>query len=75
MSSNLYWRPVQSAKNDLPDSLKFALRKRFHTLERLPLSYKELGYFQGLLDAGVEGAQEIIDAIEKYEQIELSEVF
>lgn len=73
MSSTLYWRPVGGGKS-LPDAIKRALKKRFD-LKNTTLQTHDLDYLNGLRDAGVEGAEELIAAIEKHEAITLSEVW
>ena len=35
----------------------------------------DTSYFRGLRDAGVDGAQEVLDLLEKYGEIRLEEVF
>ena len=74
MSSHLYWEPVSAPKNSLPYDLLCALRKNpFKRIDDGAVFYNEgsLSYFQGLLDAGVQGAQQVIDAIIKHKEIKL----
>ena len=70
MSSSLYWEPVNKENKYFPDELKYALRKRFGSLiERVALNYDDVSYLEGLRDAGVKGAEELISAIEKHDEV------
>ena len=73
MSATLIWR-VPKKGNSLPDALKFALRKRYsegvHTMTE-----HDLPYLEGLRDGGVDGAQVLIDAINKHDEIEVWEQY
>lgn len=73
MSMNLYWQPVINTENDLSDALKFALRKRYQHGMDIRMDGGDLSYLQGLLDAGIEDAQTLIDAIEKHGVIRVYE--
>ena len=75
MSSNLVWQPVKANYKNLPDELKFAMRKRFDGHVKTTMDESDAGYLQGLRDAGVKGAQELLDAIAKYGEIEVKEVY
>lgn len=76
MSSTLYFQPRQTGEKQLPDELKFVLRdgKYFGGLPRVVHNY-DLSYFHALADANIKGAQKVIDAIEKYGEVELREEF
>ena len=70
MSMNLYWRPVPTNKIGLDDALKFALRKRYGgCVGGVTMDYNDIGYLNGLKDAGIDGAETLIDAIEKHDEI------
>lgn len=74
MSMNLYWEPAhRKPSGDLSDELKFALRKRFQGHVDGILDHADIGYLQGLLDAGIEDAQALIDAISKHDSIRVYE--
>lgn len=74
MSSTLYWVPVVQTGKSLPDELKYALRKKFGGyICNTRLLSGHIEYLNGLRDAGTKGAQELIDAIEKHGEIEISE--
>lgn len=77
MSSNLYWRPFGYGEKSLPDELKFVLQKSSYYYNGLDLnlSNNDLPYFKALQDAGIKGAGTIVEALEKYNQIEVKEVF
>lgn len=66
MSSSLVWHTIPKGK-DLPTGLKWIIEKKF----QLPWTFTchELSYLNGLRDAGIEGADKLIEAIEKYEEI------
>lgn len=76
MSQSLYWRPAKPRKeSSLPDTLKLILKKRYETLdcanENDVLDAGALPYLEGLADAGVDGAKELIAAIKRHEQVEI----
>lgn len=72
MSMGLYWKPEKNNDKRLPDDLKRALQKRYDTpLLDHCLDDSDLSYLEGLRDAGVKGAQELINAIEKHGRIEI----
>lgn len=77
MSSNLYWRPFRHGEKPLPDELKFVLRKSDyeHNGINVTLTESDMPYFQALKDADIKGADKIVEALEKYGEIEISEVF
>ncbi len=73
MSLNLYWRPLAKGQHDLPDALKFILRERFGNgvSFRRVFSATDFDYLRGLTDAKVVGAQDLIEAIERWDQVEV----
>jgi hypothetical protein len=74
MTMNLYWEPAQrEPEGDLSDKLKFVLRKRCGGTVDTVLSEMDIQYLNGLIDAGVEDAQQLIDAIEKHGSIRVFE--
>ena len=75
MSTNLYWEPKQRRKNSAGEdsALKWALQKKYGYPVNLTMDHEYIPYLEGLRDGGVKGVQEIIDAIEKYEAIEIYE--
>lgn len=64
-------RPIDHGK-ELPDELKYAMEKAssFHEGKTLAMT-TSLPYYEGLRDAGIKGAQDVIDAIEKHERVEI----
>lgn len=74
MSMSLYWLPVihRDGKH-LPDALKFALRKRHNGHVDIVLTESSIGYLQGLSDAGVDGAETLIEALEVHGEIRVFE--
>ena len=76
MSSTLTWEPQHREKDSLPDELKFVLRKQCSDgYVDIRMSESDLAYLRGLRDAGVKGAQTLIEAIEKYESIIVREEY
>lgn len=74
MSIDLYWKPyIEKKGKSLPIAMKWALQKRFFQNDYGPIVFteKDRGYFEGLLDGKTEGAEEILDLLEKYESLEL----
>lgn len=70
MSKDLYWIPITEERNRLPRDLRDIVNRRFS----LPTKFVKAhhwGYFEGLVDAGVGGAQDVLDAFVKHEQIQL----
>jgi len=75
MSSNLKIRPIEKGGTILSFELKSALRKRYNGSICMGVRETDISYFQGLLDAGIEDAQIVIDFIEKYKECEIIEVY
>lgn len=77
MSSNLYWRPFGYGEKALPDELKFVLQKSEYNHNGIDTIIRshDLPYFRGLQDAGVKGASKIVEALEKYDEVEIKEVY
>jgi hypothetical protein len=73
MSSNLQWQPLKQNWKDLSSDLKFAMRKRCHDPIDAILTSYDLLYLEGLRDAGIKDAQVLIEAIEKYDEIQVKE--
>lgn len=73
MSMNLYWEPQHRDADDLPDSLKFALRKRYGPCVDTVFTTQDISYLRGLEDAGVKGASDLIEAIEKHDAVRVFE--
>jgi hypothetical protein len=76
MSSNLAWFPVVVPKgHDLSDELKFVLRKRYGEPVKALMTGKDVPYLLGLLDADIKDVCKLIDAIGKFGEIDVREVF
>ena len=76
MSSNLGWIPSKEPKYKYLDTdIKFALRKRYGEPVQEIINESQLDYLRGLKDAGIKDAIKLIDAIEKYGEIEIKEVY
>lgn len=74
MSSSLYWEPSFRARKILSYDIKCALQKKYGgTIHNRQLSEGDIPYLQGLQDAGVKDAKELIEALEKFHSITLDE--
>lgn len=77
MSSSLMWRPVVVDATPLPKSLKFSLSRRLWDTDgscgegAITVSANLVPYLEGLRDAGVDGANELIKAIETHGSVVL----
>lgn len=76
MSSTLTIEPSKRKKRNLPNDLKFALRKKFGgTISNQKMDCSDLSYISALIDMEIAGAFELKEYIEKYEEIILDEEF
>lgn len=75
MSSSLVWEPANRKTHDLPYALKNALQKRYDYPINTIMDSSNIEYLQGLADAGVEGSDKLIEAIEKHDRISVKEVW
>lgn len=74
MSYNLYWKPVVSKRHpSLPDALKLVMREEYGTPLHETVNEDDRGFFRGLAAAKVEGAEEVLDLIDKHGTVELWE--
>ena len=66
------WRPIVTDANDLPKELKFVISRRLWDTDgscghgEASMNSSDISYLEGLRDAGIKGAKELIDAIEQY---------
>jgi len=67
MSGTLMWKPVVRDGSSLPVALKWALQKRSAYCRNWTM--KDIPYLEGLVDGQVEGAQELLAAIEKHGEV------
>lgn len=75
MSKNLKYRIIVPIEPTcLPDKLKFILRDKYE-LDQGPhqLKYENRDYLQGLSDAGIDGAQELLDHMNQNRTVEIWE--
>ena len=76
MSSSLMWKP-RKAHGFLPKELKRVISRRLWDTDGscgghpAVVDSRDIGYLQGLRDAKIEGAEELIGLIEKHGEIEL----
>jgi len=77
MSSTLMWKPLTGAQGSLSYELKRVISKRLWDTDGscgggvATMNSTDLDYLQGLMDAGIEGADEIIDLIHEHGDIQL----
>ena len=69
MSCTLYWRPLTKGNSVGGTQLRQAIERRFGREARLDIDALE--FLRGLEAGGVEGATELIEAIEKHEEIDV----
>jgi len=67
------WEPLNRKKKDLPDEIKYILRKKYGEPVKIVLRECDIEYLQGVKDAGVESIEILINAIEKYQEILVQE--
>jgi hypothetical protein len=72
-SEHLYWRPVVNNLSPLNKHLRWILKEENFIDEKVYLTIKDIGFFKGLKAAGIQDADKVIEAIEKYGYIELYE--
>jgi len=73
MSTTLYYSRI-TTDNTLGDKLKTILQKKYEVLgftKGIILRKKNLDYLQGLLDAGIEDAEKLIEIIEQDDAVEI----
>ena len=81
MSSNLMWLPNKPIdwKDTKSLQLKFILRKKYESPIDIVLTSEDIPYLEGIRDTAnddaVLGAQHLIDAIKKHNEIRVTEVF
>lgn len=78
MTTRLLWRPLPEAGSPLPESLKKILSHKIWQsdgelyCEWEPIGHHMLLYLEGLRDAGVAGAEDLIDLIKVHKAVELA---
>ena len=75
MSSTLYMYPARRKGIGLAADVKFALRKKYGDIVCVVLTESEVPYLQGLRDGGTEGAQALIDFIDKHGEVLVKEEY
>jgi hypothetical protein len=75
MSSNIAWQPIKENWHFLCKELKFAMQKRYDGRIDGILNHSDIAYLEGLRDAGIKDADKLISAIEKYNEIQITEIF
>lgn len=74
MSSSMYWEPVDRRKHVIPFELKHVIIRKWECMPKV-LNANDLDYLNGLADGGIISVIRLIEAIEKYGAIELTEEF
>jgi hypothetical protein len=82
VSTSLYWRPVPKdpPPYDVPEDVEGALRRRYWETwpdmgprsEPREMGETDIAWLEGLRDAGLEGADELIAAIREHGTIRLT---
>jgi len=77
MGSTLKVEPMNRTKKSLPDDLKFILRKKLggRTVLNHRMDEADIPYLKGLVDCEVKGAFDLIEMIEKYDEVVIDEEF
>ncbi len=76
MGSTLTIEPLYRSKKNLSFEIKKCLQKKFNgTVLDQTMEESDLNFLYGLLYAGIEDAQIIIDMIKKYGSVTLNEEF
>lgn len=77
MSTNLMWKPKTQSNGSLSKQLKKVISRRLWNTDGscgggvATVNETDIEYLNGLLDAGIEDAEELIDLINQYGEIEL----
>lgn len=76
MSSTLTVEPANRKKKNLSFELKLILQKRYNgCIHHKFMDLSDVGYVKGLVDAEIKGSAELLEYLEKYEEINLNEEF
>ncbi len=68
MSCTLHWKPIIKDSESISEiHLREILDKKYGYPHHL--SYIDIDYIQALVDAGIDGAQDLLDAIRKHDDI------
>jgi hypothetical protein len=71
------WKPKQQARGSLPKQLKRAISRRLWDTDGscgdgiVILGHSDIPYLDGLKDAGIDGAKELISLIIAHDEVEL----
>ena len=75
MSSNLTWEPRYRDKEDLPDELKYVLRKKYGDPVDTYMTAQDVPYLEGLSHADIKGVAQLLHAIDKHGDIIVKEEY
>lgn len=71
MSTHIVWQPVRSGKGIYSVQLKSALETEYGFPLCKRLSQDDIGFLRGLLAGNIKDAKVLLDAIYKYEEIDV----
>ena len=71
--SRLKWSPAHKEVTELPDRLKHALRRTYGNPIDGHLNRGDILYLGGLVDAGIDEAEFLICALERWHNIDIFE--
>lgn len=70
MTCSLHWKPVVNDSEQAGDiQLREILDKKYGYPSTL--DHSDIGYLEALIDADVKGADELVEAIRKHDQIQI----
>lgn len=73
MGFNLSWEPKRREKNEISSALNDIIRKRYGFEGKITIEKEvDYDYFLGLEDANMNGATQILRALDKYGCIEVT---
>ncbi len=79
MSASLSWEPVYpEQRNSLCRQLMYVLRSRYNSPIDVIVGRGDINYLQGIVDCGgaaSDGAKELIDIIEKNDEVNIRETW
>jgi hypothetical protein len=76
MSSSLAWRPrIVPQSHYLPSALKFALREEYGDPVKKIFTSNDIAFLRGLAVGKIDGAESLIELIEKHDEVEVFEEY
>ena len=81
MSANMFWEPARRKANYLPDGIRRAVALKWFGhdgslgSDRITINSRSISFLEGIIAGGNDearsGAQALIEAIDKYDEIEI----